>query len=90
LDDKKNIHPDYDQYVQVAEAPPLTSQELHLSYKASQLMENINRARLCECLSGMSKNDPNYAALIKKSRRHRTSIASIVLLVAASRPLKAV
>eukprot|EP00957_Ditylum_brightwellii_P031118 2357638-Ditylum_brightwellii.AAC.1 len=24
LDDKKNIHPDYDQYDQVAEAPPLT------------------------------------------------------------------
>eukprot|EP00957_Ditylum_brightwellii_P066043 5010084-Ditylum_brightwellii.AAC.1 len=35
LDDKKNIHTDYDQYVQVTEAPPLTSQELHLSYKAS-------------------------------------------------------
>eukprot|EP00957_Ditylum_brightwellii_P069202 5254568-Ditylum_brightwellii.AAC.1 len=29
LDNKKNIHPAYDQYVQVAEAPPLTSQELH-------------------------------------------------------------
>jgi hypothetical protein len=69
LDDKKNIYPDYDQYVQVTEAPPLTSQELHLSYKASRLMKNINRARLYECLSGMSENDPNYAALIKKIKK---------------------
>eukprot|EP00957_Ditylum_brightwellii_P009489 715948-Ditylum_brightwellii.AAC.1 len=35
LDNKKNIHPDCDHYVQVAKALPLTSQELHLSYKAS-------------------------------------------------------
>eukprot|EP00957_Ditylum_brightwellii_P204812 15340949-Ditylum_brightwellii.AAC.1 len=35
LDNNKNIHPEYDQYVQADEAPPLTSQELHLSYKAS-------------------------------------------------------
>ena len=78
LDDKKNIHPDYDQYVQVAEAPPLTSQELHLSYKASQLMKNINRARLCECLSGMPQNNPNYATLIKKNQED-TALPSQVL-----------
>eukprot|EP00957_Ditylum_brightwellii_P096821 7373676-Ditylum_brightwellii.AAC.1 len=29
LDDKKKIHTEYDQCIQVAEAPPLTSQELH-------------------------------------------------------------
>eukprot|EP00957_Ditylum_brightwellii_P107242 8183107-Ditylum_brightwellii.AAC.1 len=32
-------------------------------------MKNINKARLCECLSGMSENDPNYASLIKKIKK---------------------
>eukprot|EP00957_Ditylum_brightwellii_P008376 634211-Ditylum_brightwellii.AAC.1 len=32
-------------------------------------MKNINRARLCACLSGMSENNPNYTALIKKIKK---------------------